>query len=101
MTDEKVEMFHSCFMVDVEIDRKRKIVRLADSARMKYSYKLDDEEKIMGFKAWMANIFLAGKAQTLSVFKYHEEGKDPDTEIVIDKFIRIRSPMILESENAV
>ena len=30
---------------------------------------------------------LAGKAQTLSVFRYHEEGQDPDVEVVIDKFI--------------
>lgn len=83
----KLKQFHSCFIVDVEIDEGNNVVRLLDSSRMKYKYCLETEDKANEFKAWLKAVFLAGKAQTLSVFRYHEEGQDPDVEVVIDKFI--------------
>lgn len=94
----KLKQFHSCFMVDVEIDEANNVVRLLDSSRMKYVYRLDTEDKAVGFKNWLTNVFLAGKAQTLSVFRYHEEGQDPDIDVVIDKFQPAPSPMLLESD---
>lgn len=83
----KLKQFHSCFVVDVEIDEENNVVWLRDSSRMKYKYCLETEDKANEFKAWLKAVFLAGKAQTLSVFRYHEEGQDPDVEVVIDKFI--------------
>lgn len=83
----KLKQFHSCFIVDVEIDEGNNVVMLLDSSRMKYKYRLETEDKANEFKAWLKAVFLAGKAQTLSVFRYHEEGQDPDVEVVIDKFI--------------
>lgn len=101
MDNSKLKQFHSCFIVDVEIDESANVVRLLDSNRMKYSYRLDGDEKATGFKKWLTNVFLAGKAQTLSVFRYHEEGQDPDIDVVIDKFLTGQTPMLFESENAV
>ena len=101
MDNAKLKQFHSCFIVDVEIDESSNVVRLLDSNRMKYSYRLDGDEKATGFKKWLTNVFLAGKAQTLSVFRYHEEGQDPDIDVVIDKFLTGHAPMLFESENAV
>ena len=82
-----VKMFHSCFIVDIEIDEINNIVRLMDSSRKKYIYKFDNIEKKSLFYQWLNSIFFIGKAQTLSVFQYHEEGTDPDIDIVIDNFI--------------
>ena len=87
MSNRKLKQFHSCFIVDVEVDETDNVVMLLDSNRMKYKYRLETEDKANEFKAWLKAVFLAGKAQTLSVFRYHEEGQDPDVEIVIDKFI--------------
>lgn len=101
MDNSKLKQFHSCFIVDVEIDESANVVRLLDSNRMKYSYRLDGDEKATGFKKWLTNVFLVGKAQTLSVFRYHEEGQDPDIDVVIDKFLTGQTPMLFESENAV
>ena len=101
MDNSKLKQFHSCFIVDVEIDESSNVVRLLDSNRMKYSYRLDGDEKATGFKKWLTNVFLAGKAQTLSVFRYHEEGQDPDIDVVIDKFLTGQTPMLFESEKAV
>ena len=101
MDNAKLKQFHSCFIVDVEIDESSNVVRLLDSNRMKYSYRLDGDEKATGFKKWLTNVFLAGKAQTLSVFRYHEEGQDPDIDVVIDKFLTGQTPMLFESEKAV
>ena len=101
MSNAKLKQFHSCFIVDVEIDESSNVVRLLDSSRMKYLYRLDSDEKAAGFKKWLTNVFLAGKAQTLSVFRYHEEGQDPDIDVVIDKFLTGPAPMILESEKMV
>lgn len=97
----KLKQFHSCFIVDVEIDESSNEVRLLDSNRMKYIYRLDSGIKAEGFKSWLTSVFLAGKAQTLSVFRYHEEGQDPDIDVVIDKFLTGPAPMLLESENLV
>lgn len=101
MSNAKLKQFHSCFIVDVEIDESSNVVRLLDSNRMKYLYRLDSDEKAVGFKKWLTNVFLAGKAQTLSVFRYHEEGQDPDIDVVIDKFLTGQTSMLLETENAV
>ena len=101
MSNSKLKQFHSCFIVDVEIDESSNVVRLLDSNRMKYLYRLDSDEKAVGFKKWLTNVFLAGKAQTLSVFRYHEEGQDPDIDVVIDKFLTGQTSMLLETENAV
>ena len=101
MDNAKLKQFHSCFIVDVEIDESANAVRLLDSNRMKYLYRLDGDEKVTGFRKWLTNVFLAGKAQTLSVFRYHEEGQDPDIDVVIDKFLIGQAPMLFESENAV
>ena len=101
MSNAKLKQFHSCFIVDVEIDESSNVVRLLDSNRMKYLYRLDSDEKAVGFKKWLTNVFLAGKAQTLSVFRYHEEGQDPDIDVVIDKFLTGQTSMLLETENVV
>ena len=101
MSNVKLKQFHSCFIVDVEIDESSNVVRLLDSNRMKYLYRLDSDEKAVGFKKWITNVFLAGKAQTLSVFRYHEEGQDPDIDVVIDKFLTGQASMLFESENVV
>ena len=101
MDNSKLKQFHSCFIVDVEIDESANAVRLLDSNRMKYLYRLDGDEKVTGFRKWLTNVFLAGKAQTLSVFRYHEEGQDPDIDVVIDKFLTGQAPMLFESEKAV
>lgn len=101
MDNAKLKQFHSCFIVDVEIDESANAVRLLDSNRMKYLYRLDGDEKVTGFRKWLTNVFLAGKAQTLSVFRYHEEGQDPDIDVVIDKFLTGQAPMLFESENMV
>ena len=101
MSNAKLKQFHSCFIVDVEIDESSNVVRLLDSNRMKYLYRLDGDEKVTGFRKWLTNVFLAGKAQTLSVFRYHEEGQDPDIDVVIDKFLTGQAPMLFESENMV
>ena len=101
MENTKLKQFHSCFIVDVEIDESSNMVRLLDSNRMKYVYRLDSDEKAVGFKKWFTNVFLAGKVQTLSVFRYHEEGQDPDIDVVIDKFLTGQAPMLFESENMV
>ena len=101
MSNAKLKQFHSCFIVDVEIDESSNMVRLLDSNRMKYVYRLDSGVKAENFKNWLANVFLAGKAQTLSVFRYHEEGQDPDIDVVIDKFLTGQAPMLFESENMV
>ena len=101
MENTKLKQFHSCFIVDVEIDESANAVRLLDSNRMKYLYRLDGDEKVTGFRKWLTNVFLAGKAQTLSVFRYHEEGQDPDIDVVIDKFLTGQAPMLFESENMV
>ena len=101
MDNAKLKQFHSCFIVDVEIDESANAVRLLDSNRMKYLYRLDGDEKVTGFRKWLTNVFLAGKAQTLSVFRYHEEGQDPDIDVVIDKFLIGQAPMLFESENMV
>ena len=101
MDNAKLKQFHSCFIVDVEIDELANAVRLLDSNRMKYLYRLDGDEKVTGFRKWLTNVFLAGKAQTLSVFRYHEEGQDPDIDVVIDKFLTGQAPMLFESENMV
>ena len=101
MSNAKLKQFHSCFIVDVEIDESSNMVRLLDSNRMKYVYRLDSDEKAVGFKKWLTNVFLAGKAQTLSVFRYHEEGQDPDIDVVIDKFLTGQTSMLFESENVV
>ena len=101
MSNAKLKQFHSCFIVDVEIDESANVVRLLDSNRMKYLYRLDGDEKVTGFRKWLTNVFLAGKAQTLSVFRYHEEGQDPDIDVVIDKFLTGQAPMLFESENMV
>lgn len=101
MDNAKLKQFHSCFIVDVEIDESANVVRLLDSNRMKYLYRLDGDEKVTGFRKWLTNVFLAGKAQTLSVFRYHEEGQDPDIDVVIDKFLTCQAPMLFESENMV
>jgi len=101
MGDGKLKQFHSCFIVDVEIDESSNVVRLLDSSRMKYLYRLDGEEKAANFKKWFTNMFLAGKAQTLSVFRYHEEGQDPDVDVVIDKFLVESTSMLLEAEKTV
>ena len=101
MSNAKLKQFHSCFIVDVEIDESSNVVRLLDSNRMKYLYRLDSDEKAVGFKKWLTNVFHAGKAQTLSVFRYHEEGQDPDIDVVIDKFLTGQTSMLFESENAV
>lgn len=87
MSKHDLTQFHSCFVIDVEVDKTDNVVRLADSSRMKYTYRLDNEGKAEEFKRWLKSVFLAGKAQTLSVFKYHEEGQDHEIELVIDKFI--------------
>lgn len=97
MSNAKLKQFHSCFIVDVEIDEPSNMVRLLDSNRMKYVYRLDSDEKAVGFKKWLTNVFLAGKAQTLSVFRYHEEGQDPDIDVVIDKFLTGSTSMLLET----
>lgn len=83
----QVKQFHSCFMTDVEVDEAAKTARMQDSNRMRYLFRLDEPEKAENFTAWLKGVFLAGKAQTLSVFRYHEEGEAPDTEVVVDKFI--------------
>lgn len=101
MANGKTKQFHSCFMVDVEVDEAANEVRLADSSRMKYVFRLDGREKADNFKSWLTGVFLAGKAQTLSVFRYHEEGQDPDVDVVIDKFLLGPAPMLLESEKPV
>ena len=101
MDNAKLKQFHSCFIVDVEIDESANVVRLLDSNRMKYLYRLDGDEKVTGFRKWLTNVFLAGKAQTLSVFRYHEEGQDPDIDVVIDKFLTGQAPMLFEAEKAV
>ena len=101
MDNAKLKQFHSCFIVDVEIDESANAVRLLDSNRMKYLYRLDGDEKVTGFRKWLTNVFLAGKAHTLSVFRYHEEGQDPDIDVVIDKFLTGQAPMLFESENMV
>ena len=101
MDNAKLKQFHSCFIVDVEIDESANAVRLLDSNRMKYLYRLDGDEKVTGFRKWLTNVFLAGKAQTLSVFRYHEEGQDPDIDVVIDKFLTGQAPLLFESENMV
>ena len=101
MNSGKLKQFHSCFIVDVEIDESSNEVRLLDSNRMKYVYRLDSGAKAEGFKGWLTSVFLAGKAQTLSVFRYHEEGQDPDVDVVIDKFLIGPAPMLLESEKMV
>ena len=101
MDNAKLKQFHSCFIVDVEIDESANVVRLLDSNRMKYLYRLDGDEKVTGFRKWLTNVFLAGKAQTLSVFRYYEEGQDPDIDVVIDKFLTGQAPMLFESENMV
>lgn len=82
-----IKQFHSCFIVDVEVDETDKVVRLMDSNRMKYLYRTNETDKADEFRHWLKAVFLAGKAQTLSVFRYHEEGEAPDVEVVIDKFI--------------
>ena len=97
----RLKQFHSCFIVDVEIDEFSNEVRLLDSERMKYMDRLDRGVKAENFKHWLASVFLIGKAQTLSVFRYHEEGQDPDIDVVIDKFLTGPAPMILESEKMV
>lgn len=101
----KLKQFHSCFIVDVEIDESSNEVRLLDSNRMKYVYRLDSGVKAEGFKGWLTSVFLAGKAQTLSVFRYHEERRDPDVDpgvdVIIDKFLIGPAPMLLESEKVV
>ena len=97
MSNAKLKQCHSCFSVDVEIDESSNMVRLLDSNRMKYVYRLDSDEKAVGFKKWLTNVFLAGKAQTLSVFRYHEEGQDPDIDVVIDKFLTGSTSMLLET----
>ena len=105
MSNGKLKQFHSCFMVDVEIDEAANEVRFADSSRMKYVFRLDGREKADNFKSWLTGVFLAGKAQTLSVFRYHEERRNPDidpgVDVVIDKFLLGPAPMLLESEKAV
>ena len=101
MDNAKLKQFHSCFIVDVEIDESANVVRLLDSNRMKYLYRLDGDEKVTGFRKWLTNVFLVGKAQTLSVFRYHEEGQDPDIDVVIDKFLTGQAPMLFEAEKAV
>lgn len=101
VNNRKLKQFHSCFIVDVEVDESSNEVRLLDSNRMKYVYRLDSGVKAEGFKSWLTSVFLAGKAQTLSVFRYHEEGQDPDVDVVIDKFLIGPAPMLLESENMV
>ena len=97
MSNAKLKQFHSCFIVDVEIDESSNMVRLLDSNLTKYVYRLDSDEKAVGFKKWLTNVFLAGKAQTLSVFRYHEEGQDPDIDVVIDKFLTGSTSMLLET----
>lgn len=101
MSNAKLKQFHSCFIVDVEIDESYNVVRLLDSNHMKYVYRLNSGVKAENFKNWLANVFLAGKAQTLSVFRYHEEGQDPDVDVVIDKFLTGSTSMLLETEKAV
>lgn len=93
----KLTQFHSCFMVDVEIDRDANAVRLMDSTRMKYLYRLDEQRKASEFNRWLKTVFLAGKAQTLSVFRYHEEGEGPDIDVVIDRFVSAPE-MLCETE---
>ena len=101
MSNGKLKQFHSCFVVDVEVDEAANVVRLLDSNRTKYLYRLDSADKAAGFKNWMANTFLAGKAQTLTVFRYHEEGRVPDVDVVIDKFLAGPPQMLFESAKAV
>ena len=50
MDNAKLKQFHSCFIVDVEIDESANVVRLLDSNRMKYLYRLDGDEKVTGFR---------------------------------------------------
>lgn len=83
----KLVQYHSCFIVDIEIDETNNKVNLLDSSRVKYIYYIDTPEKKDNFNSWLNSIFLIGKAQTLSIFKYHEEGNDPDIDIIIDNFI--------------
>jgi hypothetical protein len=87
MNKHVLKQFHSCYIVDIEIDETDNLVRLLDSSRMKYIYKFDNPEKKTHFEQWLNKIFFAGKSQTLSVFSYHEEGCDHEIEVVIDNFI--------------
>ena len=93
----KLIQYHSCFIVDVEIDETNNKVNLLDSSRMRYIYYIDTPEKKDNFSSWLNNVFLIGKAQTLSIFKYHEEGDAPDIDVIIDNFIYSKKEkMILE-----
>ena len=76
MSNGKLKQFHSCFIVDVEIDESSNEVRLLDSNRMKYVYRLDSGIKAEGFKSWLTSVFLAGKAQTLSGGARHTAGNN-------------------------
>jgi len=87
MADKNIEQFHSCFVVDVKVDKDKNRVTIQDSSRMRYYYLFDTKEKADEFKQWMKKVFLVGKAQTLTVFSYHETGEAPDIDVMIDKFI--------------
>ena len=42
MSKHVLKQFHSCYIVDIEIDETDNLVRLLDSSRMKYIYKFDN-----------------------------------------------------------
>lgn len=82
--DKKEYSLRSCFVTDVKISNEA--VVLTDSTNRRWHVDVSDAEANAGFKAWLKNTFLAGKAQTLTVFRYETRGEAPDNENYVTKF---------------
>lgn len=80
----KTIAYHSCFIADVQITDS--LVRMQDTSKAFYYIDIHDEEVMKSFKAWLQDVFLKCKAQTLTVFKY-EIRSMPDCEAESALFI--------------
>ena len=78
-------MFRSCFVIDVQTPTKDGAV-LLDSTGHRWHVDMSDAALAAGFKAWFKGTFLAGVAQTLTVFEYETRGTPPENENWIVKF---------------
>ena len=93
---ENIRLFRSCFVIDVKIvaSGSAKFVTLLDSTNRIWHVDMQNEECAAGFKAWLKDTFLAGVAQTLTVFEYEIRGVSPDNENWIVKFFSRRPAQI-------
>lgn len=73
---ETFKAYHSCFLVDVKIQRD--FIILEDTGRNTYYVDRADQIASDSFKVWFKTVFMFGVAQTISIFEYEtkpiEEG---------------------------